>query len=440
MPSPHSIRTAQGYRRVSWGFHSAIVEASKQKNVSGAAAAAAAQEVMVEGRDAQSRQRPDRFLRQERYNYMKAGQLLMKDWEVVSVAADAGVGNDHILNVFLWNNVAEKAFHCPPQALASVLDLFLSEMSEFPQSERRHMPEAPPYHICRKRLSATYAGSVSLNGPRTYAGSVSPFCGQNHLKKDDFGISPTYAGSVSLKVRNTKAGSVSPFSPDQKKKSLRPTYAGSVSLKGPKHICRKCLSVFARPKGKKPTAHICRKCLSATCAGSVSLNPVFGDVFFISKKTILATFRRPKWFLEKRPLASFLQGTLPRSPGARSPALCGPESKARALKTARPARPEALDVAVSLTPRARGLSQHPGTVSEACFSSLRHMFPCAEACHVRVSPLLHFGKDKHSVLRATCATAFTCAGLCLQLNSDRGFPWIVIAVRLQPLRPDGTRT
>ena len=103
-------------------------------------------------------------------------------------------------------------------------------MSEFPQSERRHMPEASLRHICRKRLSATYAGSVSLNGPRTYAGSVSPFCGQNHLKKDDFGISPTYAGSV--------------------------------SLNGPKHICRKCLSVFARPKGKQPTAHICRKCLS----------------------------------------------------------------------------------------------------------------------------------------------------------------------------------
>ena len=207
------------------------MEASKQKNVSGAAAAAAAQEVMVEGRDAQSRQRPDRLLRQERYNYMKAGQVLMKDCEVVSVAADAvSVGNDHILNVFLWNNVAEKAFHCPPQALASVLDLFWSEMSEFPQSERRHMPEVSLRHICRKCLSATYAGSVSLNGPRTYAGSVSPFCGQNHLKKDDFGISPTYAGSV--------------------------------SLNGPKHICRKCLSVFARPKGKKPTAHICRKCLS----------------------------------------------------------------------------------------------------------------------------------------------------------------------------------
>ena len=123
-------------------------------------------------------------------------------------------------------------------------------------------------------------------------------------------------------VRNTYAGSVSPFSPD---------------LKGPKHICRKCLSVFAPPKGKKPTAHICRKCLSATYAGSVSLNPVFGDVFFISKKTILATFRRPKWPLEKRPVASFLKGTLPRSPGARSPALCRPDSKARALKTAPPA-------------------------------------------------------------------------------------------------------
>ena len=172
---------------------------------------------MVEGRDAESRQRPDRFLRQERYNYTKAGQLLMKDCEVVSVAADAvSVGNDHILNAFLWNNVAEKAFHCPPQALASVLDLFLSEMSEFPQSERRHMPEASLRHICRKRLSATYAGSVSLNGPRTYAGSVSPFCGQNHLKKDDFGI-----------------------------------YARSVSLNGPKHICRKCLSVFRPTKRKK---------------------------------------------------------------------------------------------------------------------------------------------------------------------------------------------
>ena len=316
------------------------MEASKQKNVSGAAAAAAAQEVMVEGRDAQSRQRPDRLLRQERYNYMKAGQVLMKDCEVVSVAADAvSVGNDHILNVFLWNNVAEKAFHCPPQALASVLDLFWSEMSEFPQSERRHRPEVSLRHICRKCLSATYAGSVSLNGPRTYAGSVSPFCGQHHLKKDDFGISPTYAGSVSLNgPKHICRKCLSVFA-RPKEKSLRPTYAGSVSLNGPKHICRKCLSVFAPPKGKKPTAHICRKCLSATYAGSVSLNPVFGDVFFISKKTILATFRRPKWPLKKRSLASFLKGTLPRSPGARSPALRRPESKARALKTAPPARP-----------------------------------------------------------------------------------------------------
>ena len=173
--------------------------------------------------------------------------------------------------------------------------------------------------------------------------------------------------------------------------------------------------------------HLCRKCLSKSR---------FWRRFFHLKKDDFGHFSTSK-------MASGKEAPGLLFTGARSSALCGPESKARALKTARPATqvgPEALDFAVSLTPRSRGLSQHPGTVSEACFSSLRRTFPCAEACHVRVSPLLHFGKDKRSVLRATCATAFTCAGLCLQLNSDRGFPWIVIAVRLQPLRPDGTRT
>ena len=225
---------------------------------------------------------PDRFLRQERYNYMKAGQLLMKDCEVVCVAADAvSVGNDRILNVFLWNNVANKAFHCPSQVLASVLDVFLSEMSEFPQGERRHMPE-----------SATNAGSVSpphmpsLNGPGTYVGSVSPFCGQNHLKKNDWHLSD-------ICRKCTHAGSVSPFSPDQKGKSLRPICRKCLS-KGSRNTYAGSLSVFRPTKRKKPTAHICRKCLSATCTGSVSPNPIFGDVFFISKKIDFGHFSTSK--------------------------------------------------------------------------------------------------------------------------------------------------
>ena len=265
--------------------------------------------------------------------YMKAGQLLRKDCEVESVAADAvSVGNDHILNVFLWNNVAEKAFHCPPQALASVLDLFLSEMSEFPQSERRHMPEASLRHICRKCLSK-------------WAQDICRKC---------------------FSVLWPKSS--------QKRRfwHLPNIYAGSVSLNGPKHICRKCLSVFARPKGKKPTAHICRKCLSKgseTHMPEVSLRfrptkrkkaygPHTPEVslrhlcrkchsksrfwrrFFLSqKRRFWPLFDVQNGLWKRGPWPSFLKGTLPRSPGARSPALCGPESKARALKTARPARP-----------------------------------------------------------------------------------------------------
>ena len=48
-------RTARGYRRVSWGFRNPIVVAGKQNNVAGAGAAAAAQQFLVEGRNAESR-------------------------------------------------------------------------------------------------------------------------------------------------------------------------------------------------------------------------------------------------------------------------------------------------------------------------------------------------------------------------------------------------
>ena len=52
----------------------------------------------------------------ERYNYMKAGEELMKDSPMVSLAADAvSVASDHILNCFLWHPVQKKAVHLPPQ-------------------------------------------------------------------------------------------------------------------------------------------------------------------------------------------------------------------------------------------------------------------------------------------------------------------------------------
>ena len=149
--------------------------------------------------------------------------------------------------------------------------------------------------ICRKRLSATR---------KRRFWHLPDIC-RKCLSK----WSETHMPEVSLRFRPTK-----------RKKGLRPTYAGIVSLKGPKHICRKCLSVFARPKGKKPTAHICRKCLSATCAGSVSLNPDFGDVFSSQKRRFWPLFDVQTGLWK----SSFLQGTLPRSPGARSPALYGP--------------------------------------------------------------------------------------------------------------------
>lgn len=47
---------------------------------------------------------------------MKAGEELMKDSPMVSLAADAvSVASDHILNCFLWHPVQKKAVHLPPQ-------------------------------------------------------------------------------------------------------------------------------------------------------------------------------------------------------------------------------------------------------------------------------------------------------------------------------------
>ena len=49
---------------------------------------------------------------------MKAGEELMKDSPMVSLAADAvSVASDHILNCFLWHpvQIQKKAVHLPPQ-------------------------------------------------------------------------------------------------------------------------------------------------------------------------------------------------------------------------------------------------------------------------------------------------------------------------------------
>ena len=152
------------------------------------------------------------------------------------------------------------------------------------------MPEASLRHICRKCLSK-WAQDIC----RKCLSVLWPKSSQKrrfwHLpdicRKCLSKWSETHTPEVSLRFRPTKR--------------KKPTA----------HICRKCLSKGSethmpevslrfRPT-KRKKAYGPRKCLSATCAGSVSLNPVFGDVFFISKKTILATFRRPKWPLEKRP-------------------------------------------------------------------------------------------------------------------------------------------
>ena len=218
----------------------------------------------------------------------------MKDCEVVSVAADAvSVGNDHILNVFLWNNVAEKAFHCPPQALASVLDLFLSEMSEFPQSERRHMPEASLRHICRKCLykwaQDICRKCLSILWPKS-------------SQKRRFWHLPDICRKCLSKWSETHMPEVSlRFRPTKRKKAYGP------------HM-----------------PEVCRKCLSKSR---------FWRRFFHLKKDDFGHFSTSKMASGKEAPGLLFSGTLPRSPGARSPALCGPESKARALKTAHPARP-----------------------------------------------------------------------------------------------------
>ena len=103
-------RTARGYRQVSFGFRQAIVERTKNAKMQDSGTVEAAQEILVEGRSASKQQSSP-----ERYNYMKAGEELMKDSPMVSLAADAvSVASDHILNCFLWA-VQKKAVHSPPQ-------------------------------------------------------------------------------------------------------------------------------------------------------------------------------------------------------------------------------------------------------------------------------------------------------------------------------------
>ena len=104
-------RTARGYRQVSFGFRQAIVERTKNAKMQDSGTVEAAQEILVEGRSASKQHRAA-----PRYNYMKAGEELMKDSPMVSLAADAvSVASDHILNCFLWHPVQKKAVHLPPQ-------------------------------------------------------------------------------------------------------------------------------------------------------------------------------------------------------------------------------------------------------------------------------------------------------------------------------------
>ena len=90
---------------------------SNMAGVSAAAAAAAGQEIFVEGKGS-TRQRPQGFVVQDRFNYLTAGKKMLQKCSMIGLTADAvSVGQDHILNVFLWNPDKKEAYLGPPQAV-----------------------------------------------------------------------------------------------------------------------------------------------------------------------------------------------------------------------------------------------------------------------------------------------------------------------------------
>ena len=110
--------------------------------MSGVASAAAGQEIFVEGQRSRRHARPEQYLLQDRYNYMKAGKQLVKEAPVLGLTADAvSVGSDHILNVFLWEPSKEQAYLCPPQATGP-LPVF---RPRGPQNLPTYSGTAPPF-------------------------------------------------------------------------------------------------------------------------------------------------------------------------------------------------------------------------------------------------------------------------------------------------------
>ena len=93
------------------------MKAASNSNMAGVSAAAAGQEIFVEGKGS-TRQRPQGFVVQNRFNYLTAGKKMLQKCSMIGLTADAvSVGQDHILNVFLWNPDKKEAYLGPPQAV-----------------------------------------------------------------------------------------------------------------------------------------------------------------------------------------------------------------------------------------------------------------------------------------------------------------------------------
>ena len=166
------------------------------------------------------------------------------------------------------------------------------------------MPEPSLRDLCRNRLSGTYAGTVSpKSGQKHRFGDdflhLQDLC-RNRLSEKPMlepslrtgppkrkkRLGPTYAGTVSLNGHRTYAGTVSPNLPDQKEKKATADIcrnAGTVSLNP---LFRR--RFFHRQKDDFGHFWMCEiACLGERAqASSFSLEPSGSACFFISRSRV----------------------------------------------------------------------------------------------------------------------------------------------------------
>ena len=121
------------------------MKAASNSNMAGVSAAAAGQEIFVEGKGS-TRQRPQGFVVQNRFNYLTAGKKMLQKCSMIGLTTDAvSVGQDHILNVFLWNPDKKEAYLGPPQAVC--LTCPISTRSEARMNHSARVPLAVPGRV-----------------------------------------------------------------------------------------------------------------------------------------------------------------------------------------------------------------------------------------------------------------------------------------------------